>query len=320
AEQMGCTIRFGMNTNGLSLTDDVLNFLISHKVGIAISMDGSERQHNRYRLLKGGRPSYNILRPKVEKFIAAYGSVSKILTVRITSFDPTFDFVEAVKSVRAIGFNNVGLGIAIGAMLNTTTVENRHLLVEKVLKELTRLKKYCLDEYKDGHLFRVSIFNDTMFSLYSYSPKFTPCGAQRVYAGVSPNGDIVPCHRYIGTQDTARKAGSVLNNSANDLTPEFRSQKIIPMKFQTVEMDSRTDEYSCKTCWARHLCGGECYEIRDVMGDGFSENKPFMCDLKRGIFELGIELFSDIVDKPQFKQLIEMNASIKPTDRELISQ
>jgi len=108
---VGCEVRFGMNTNGLALTEETIEFLTQHRVGVAISIDGTARQHDMHRVFKNGAGSYKSLESRITKFLPLYGQYSKIKTCRITAAETDFDFLEAVDHVVKLGFNNIGLGL-----------------------------------------------------------------------------------------------------------------------------------------------------------------------------------------------------------------
>jgi len=312
AYEKGCEIRFGMNTNGIALSSEVTDFLIEHRVGVAISLDGTLEQHNRHRIVKSGRGSYEILEPIILDFLKKYKKVSPIQTCRITAADPDFNFITAVEHVIGLGFNNVGIGIALSRMLTDRTHQERVDIISQLITGFRKLKDYSLSRYKKGERFRVSIFNDTMYTLYAYRPKYVPCGAQRRYVGISANGDIVPCHRFLGTKDSTKISGTVLRTDCNPLAPEERAKKLESLSFSTVLDDTRNDSYSCRTCWARHLCGGECYEVKDVLGDSFYTDKQYMCDLKRALYEMGMEMMLELKTNELFDELMQMNAVLKP--------
>lgn len=313
----GVEVRFGMNTNGLGLTDEVIDFLAEHQVGVAISIDGTQDQNDKHRVFGSGRGSYRVLKHRIERFIAH--SKAPIRTARITAATADFDFVAAVSHVLELGFNNVGVGIALGDILDVATVEEKRTAVERLTAGLRDLKGFCSAAYRHEERFRVSIFNDTMFSLFAYRPKYVPCGAGRRYAGVSPNGDVVLCHRYIGSTDSQRIMGNVLQQDATViLGASGRARALSRAALPTVgDGNYRGDAYDCAGCWARHLCGGECYEVRDALGPNFERDKPFMCDLKRDLFDLSIELMVELMtERPGlFESLMSMNAALKHNEK-----
>lgn len=317
AVDRGCKIRFGMNTNGLGLTDEVIDFLLEHRVGVAISIDGTKEQNDKHRVFRSGRGSYDVLEQRIRRFLSA--SKAPISTARITAADVDFDFVGAVSHVIGLGFNNVGVGIALGDLLDVQTEGEKRSVRDSLLGNLRKLKEFCVEEYRRGEQFRVSIFNDTMFSLYAYRPKFVPCGAGRRYAGISPNGDAVLCHRYIGSSDSNRIMGNICQDDAGTvLGADGRERFLAKIPLPTVhDGNYRGDDYDCATCWARHLCGGECYEVRDALDSSFEDQKPMMCDLKRGLYEQSIELMVELMAEcpALFRNLMSMNAALKPNEK-----
>jgi uncharacterized protein len=72
-----------------------------------------------------------------------------------------------------------------------------------------------------------------------------PCGAGGSYLGVSADGELYACHRFVG--DEARSMGNVKTG--------------IDQARQTAWLADRHVENQppCRTCWARHLCGGSCH-------------------------------------------------------------
>jgi len=100
--------------------------------------------------------------------------------------------------------------------------------------------------------------------------------------------------------------------SLDDFSFEKRDKSSLKrLRFLSVYQDDRDDNYSCRTCWSRHLCGGECYEVRDSLGEKFAAMKGPSCDLRRHLFKLGLKLFYAIRNSPNFHRLMEMNAVLK---------
>lgn len=54
-------INFSITTNGILLNNEVINFLISNKIGLIISLDGPEKIHNRYRVFPTGNGTFEII-------------------------------------------------------------------------------------------------------------------------------------------------------------------------------------------------------------------------------------------------------------------
>ncbi|MDD4172422.1 MAG: SPASM domain-containing protein, partial [Syntrophomonas sp.] len=71
------------------------------------------------------------------------------------------------------------------------------------------------------------------------------CGAGVEYLVVTPEGDIYPCHQFVGEDEFLMG-----NIYTGDLDGEI-SQKFAGNRLQ--------DKVVCRTCWARNFCGGGCH-------------------------------------------------------------
>jgi uncharacterized protein len=91
-----------------------------------------------------------------------------------------------------------------------------------------------------------------------------PCGAGNSYFGVSAEGKLFACHRFV--EDPAAEFGDIHTGVDAD-----RQQRWLASR--------HVDQQSpCRTCWARYLCGGGCHH--EVLRRG----RP-ACDYIRGWLE-----------------------------------
>jgi len=88
-----------------------------------------------------------------------------------------------------------------------------------------------------------------------------PCGAGAGYLGVSADGDLAACHRFVGDADGAM--GHLTTGIDRQRQADWLASRHV--HFQLL----------CKTCWARYLCGGGCHH--EVLARGRSA-----CDFIRG--------------------------------------
>jgi len=72
-----------------------------------------------------------------------------------------------------------------------------------------------------------------------------PCGAGGGYFGVSADGDLSACHRFV-----ADPAGA-MGNLADGVDPARQTAWLADRHVHRQE--------PCKTCWARYMCGGGCH-------------------------------------------------------------
>jgi uncharacterized protein len=87
-----------------------------------------------------------------------------------------------------------------------------------------------------------------------------PCGAGAGYLGVSADGELAACHRFVG--DAAGTMGTIAG---------------VDREQQARWLDKRHvhRQAPCTECWARYLCGGGCHH------EAIRRGRP-ACDYIRG--------------------------------------
>ncbi|WP_181593098.1 radical SAM/SPASM domain-containing protein [Paenibacillus sp. YN15] len=298
------SVRFSINTNGTLLDKKKAVFLNEHKVSIYISIDGSKEQHDKHRIFKDGSGSYMLIARKLKEFLETYDGT--VRTCRITASSKNFDFIEAVKSCIELGFNNIATGIPFSNILQSVEMEEGETIVNELLIGIKKLRQYCIEQYKMGAAFRLGIFHNTMFHLYAYRPQMITCGAIRRYVAVSPNGEIVPCHRYLGTTDKTKIIGNIDNiGTSNPLNIEQRNSFIMDQGFDDF------GDVECSKCWVKRLCGGMCYEVGEEMKDN-DQLKHLICKFKKGLIAEVMEMYVEIQEIPElFNYVMTMNSNLR---------
>lgn len=70
------------------------------------------------------------------------------------------------------------------------------------------------------------------------------CGAGYEYVAVTPDGDIYPCHQFVGKEEF--KQGNVLEETFDlDIARRFAGMNIYTRE-------------KCRDCWAKFYCSGGC--------------------------------------------------------------
>ena len=102
------------------------------------------------------------------------------------------------------------------------------------------------------------------------------CGAGCEYVAVTPDGDLYPCHQFVGKEEFCM--GSVLTGAFDmDIADQFAGLNIY----------TRED---CQECWAKFYCSGGCSAANlNANGD---MKKPYKlgCDMQRKRLECAIAM------------------------------
>ena len=100
------------------------------------------------------------------------------------------------------------------------------------------------------------------------------CGCGNEYVAVTPDGDIYPCHQFVGMEEY--KMGSLEDGTFNrDMQADFAKAHIY-------------NKPSCRECWAKFYCSGGCNANNyQYMGDIHTAH-TLSCEFERKRVECAI--------------------------------
>ena len=102
------------------------------------------------------------------------------------------------------------------------------------------------------------------------------CGAGSEYLAVTPEGDLYPCHQFVGQQEY--KIGSIHDDSFDrDLSARFAALNVYSRK-------------ECRECWARYYCSGGCAASNVSINGDISEPYELGCKMEKKRIECAIYL------------------------------
>ena len=276
AEQ-GKKIRFGMTTNVTLLSKEIIAFLNRNKIRVTVSLDGDKETHDRMRVFRDGRGTYDSILPKIKAFI---GSRKGRVPVRATITHHNLEEVDLARHFFEVGFDNVIMSpvAALPSEEYALTDED----IEVLKGKYTDLAHYFLEMIRGKDKRSIMTFTSLLPKIYRRTGRVYGCGGGRNYMMVDPIGDLYVCHRCGGMDKL--KLGDIYTG----IDPE-RQRRILQN-----HVDLRED---CATCWARYLCGGGCIANNVVYYDTLSKSDQRACDLYRHQIELTMWLYSEVYEK-----------------------
>lgn len=261
ALRTGAALSLSITTNGTLVTPDDGAFFEEHGFSVSVSLDGVGDVHDRQRPFRGGDGSYARILQRIEPLLRMQRRMQ--VSTRLTATpDSTHSVKESIDALIDLGFHSVG----VSPMLASPTGHG-----EMDPAALTRL----LDQMKEcGRAFEYAVMRGTRYpflnmmnamkEIHRGSHRPHPCGAGGSYFGVSADGKLYACHRFV--DDPGAEFGSIEDGVDLDRQERWLHDR-------HVEQQS-----PCKTCWARYLCGGGCHH--EVIRRG----RP-ACDYIRGWLE-----------------------------------
>ena len=259
--------RFTITTNGVLLNDENIEYINREMSNAVLSLDGRKEVNDDLRPTVNGKGSYDVIVPKFEKLIAGRGTKDYYLRGTFTRFHK--DFAEDVKALAAIG-RNVSVEPVVGKR------EDPYALQEEDLPELEaeyeRLAEY-LKDHPETNFFH---FNVDLAQGPCVIKRLRGCGAGCEYVAITPEGDIYPCHQFVGNEDY--RLGSVHDGTFD---------KELSGRFAGLNIYTREE---CRDCWARFYCSGGCSASNLLVNGDIKKPHRVGCELERKRLECAIAL------------------------------
>lgn len=273
-------VHYSLTTNATLLTDDVIEFLTDHRFGITVSIDGDQQEQDRHRTFRHGVGSFAVIAPRIQKLVAANRSKNgRPLGARVTLTDGAAPVPATYRFLtRELGFDEVGFA-PVTAGLNRPWALGE-LGYQKLLREFGELAEDYVAAALRHEAHGFSNLGDLLRELHHGVNKAHPCGAGLGLLGVSTEGELGLCHRFVESKSHA--LGTVQAGIDQQARGAF---------LQQAHVDTKTD---CRTCFARPLCAGGCYHEAHVRyGDATVANLHY-CEWIRGFVDLGLATYARI--------------------------
>lgn len=235
-------IRFTMTTNATLLNDDMMDFMDKEMGNIILSLDGRKCVNDNVRIKVDGSGSYDDILPNIKKMIKKR-TPGKMYYVRGTFTRANTDFFEDVMAMVNEGFDEVSIEPVVLEAEHPLALREEDLPeimknYDKLYEDMARRKREKNGEYNFYH------FNVDLNGGPCVYKRISGCGAGFEYVAITPQGDVYPCHQFVGKEEF--KLGSIYDDTYNkELGKEFKKSHIY-------------NKPKCRDCWARFYCSGGC--------------------------------------------------------------
>ncbi len=287
AKEADKKMSFSITTNGTKFDKDINDFLNKHNFSVVISFDGDKETQDKNRPFRGGEGSFDKTLPKIQEFLKTRNGNA---TARATVTSQNTDLKYLKDELKNYGFKRANATVVTvsdyakeNRGVDTIDVNDKEMFKIYESEDFEAVK--LLDAIKNQKPlggFGGSKILRFLRQLKKKNKGTSFCGAGRKMVGISINGDVYPCHRFVGEEKF--KLGNISDFDSNS---------------RTKYSDSYTQKHPvCSKCWAKYQCGGAgCIQDNEVMmGDVNNINIRHCAQLKYQL-KHAINIFNNLTEK-----------------------
>lgn len=259
----GKKIKMSLTTNGLLLDKEKVKYLTDNHISLILSLDGRKEMQDRMRPGVHGEGTYDEIVKNLQYCVANRKGEEYYVRGTFTRYN--MDFTTDVIDMLDKGFPAVSMEPVVGEDTADYSIKEEDL--PRVKAEYDRLAKLFIAREEEGRPFFFFHFNMDLWKGPCLPKRLRGCGAGHEYLAVVPNGDIYPCHQFVGRE------GYVIGNVYEGLK-NFKMMR----DFRMNHVFSKPE---CVDCWAKFFCSGGCHANNEAFAGDI--HKPFhiTCEIQK---------------------------------------
>jgi len=276
---LGKRIGFTMTTNGVLLNDENIEYLNENMDNVVVSLDGRPEVNDRMRKFVGGKGTTEDLLPLIKKFVEKRGERSYYIRGTYTAYN--LDFSEDALFMADQGFREISVEPVVAEPERPYAITEEHL--PQIFSEYEKLADDYLRYKAEGRPFRFYHFMMDMDGGPCVYKRVSSCGAGVEYFAITPDGELYPCHQFVGREDYLM--GNLKDGiTRQDLLQQFSENTVYHKK-------------KCQDCWAKFHCSGGCQANAAAFSGKLSEPYDIECQLQKKRIECALSIqASEILD------------------------
>jgi uncharacterized protein len=238
AEAAGVTAIFRMNTNGLLIKQQHLEFFEQHDLIFILSIDGNQAMHDIERVTEGGVGSFDVLAAKLPGFLEHNPGLTASIVVTPANV------VHAADGIAYLFDAGLRFLIVKPDVTQAWTAEN----VAELERQYERVADDYLERLRAGNDLYLNLFDDKWINhakgLEGISIR---CDVGTSQISIAPSGNIYPCVRWVKEEeDTVPRLGDVW-------------QGMLAEPLAKIRAESHAPKQPCSSCsYNDGRCANEC--------------------------------------------------------------
>lgn len=249
AKKNNCETFFSMTSNMTLLDEKILEYMKKYQIHTQVSIDGTAEQHDKKRIFKNGKGSYDLIVNNLEK-LYAFG-LKDLITIRLNIDSTNIEDSESIMHVFAKYSNDVYFGF-IDTFKGSNDSFGDCIPVEEYPIYITDKFTKCYKKYG--------------FPIPKLFGKKTPCSMNSEGKFFIDNKlNVYKCEMLLKREDC--KVGSIT-----------KSGKFLPNSgyFNQMTFSPSLNE-QCRTCVLLPMCGGGC-PAKKYIDQGCKDGNLHLCN------------------------------------------
>ena len=269
---------------------------------IEFAIEGSKKRHNleldmfggeplmnwpvvvhitEYVRLEGKKETHDATRPfpnQAGSYDAAVGGFKKVIDSREGKnyyLRGTYTHFSTHFCEDVLDMTKVGKEISVEPVVG---IDEPWVLTEEdlpvIFDEYDKLARAYLERRREGNPFDFFHFNVALDNGPCVAKRLAGCGAGHEYYCITADGDIYPCHQFVGREQY--KMGTL---DTGIVTPEM------VQRFRHTHVLTKPE---CSKCWARFFCSGGCHANADLINGDITKPYEYGCRLQKKRLENAI--------------------------------
>lgn len=266
-------IRFTITTNGVLLNDEIIDYINENMHNVVLSLDGRKEVNDNMRPTLNDKGSYDITLPRFKKLVEKRAK-DKYYYIRGTFTRDNLDFSKDVMHFADLGFKLTSVEPVVGDESNPYALREEDL--PRIFEEYEKFAVEYADRQLQGDGFKFFHFMIDLNQGPCVIKRITGCGAGNEYLSVTPNGDIYPCHQFVGNEEF---------KMANIFDEEIVLPENLKNMFREAHVYTKEE---CKQCWNKFYCSGGCHANAINFNNDISKPYELGCEMQRKRTECSI--------------------------------
>ncbi len=274
-------------TNGMLLDKKTSTLLKENNILFGVSLDGDKRysESNRTGL------DYN----KVIKNIHDISN-KDFFGLAATFTGKKSNFVKIFKNLLELDSEVIGIKPVrlVSSDPNSINLYN----IKKIQNNYKKFSKWILKNTLKNNLVPISklLKGEDYFARFLKitlhpSHLFYRCSAGLNSYAVDYQGNILICPAFVNKPETF--IGNINTN--------FYSSRL-----QELKKSYADNNFTCKNCWAKYACGGECFNMSYIEHKNLSKPVDTMCQLKKFLIMLSVDFWINLhIQKPEIFDILK---------------